>query len=124
MKTLVIIPARGGSKGIKDKNIINICGKPLIQYSIEKSLLLKEKDLVSEVIVSTDSVKISEVATSLGANVPFLRPENISRDKSKSIDYIIHALQYFRKKNKSFINDIALLGRISFILVRSPPRSK
>lgn len=102
MEILIIIPARGGSKGIKDKNIINICGKPLIQYTIEKSLLLKEKGLVSEVIVSTDSIKISEVATSLGASVPFLRPENISGDKSKSIDYIIHALQYFRKNNKSF----------------------
>jgi CMP-N,N'-diacetyllegionaminic acid synthase len=53
MKILVIIPARGGSKGIKDKNIIDVCGKPLIQYSIDQSLELKKISLVNEIIIST-----------------------------------------------------------------------
>lgn len=102
MKILVIIPARGGSKGIKDKNIIDVCGKPLIQYSIDQSLELKKMRLVDEIIVSTDSQKIAEMGRKLGANVPFLRPESISGDKAKSIDFILHAINYYEEKNIFF----------------------
>ncbi len=73
MKILVIIPARGGSKGIKDKNIIDICGKPLIQYSIDPSLELKKRGLVDKVIVSTDNYRIAEISKKLGAEVPFFK---------------------------------------------------
>lgn len=102
MKILVIIPARGGSKGIKDKNIIDVCGKPLIQYSIDQSLELKKISLVNEIIISTDSQKIAEIGRKLGANVPFLRPESISGDKAKSIDFILHAINYYEEKNIFF----------------------
>ena len=108
MKILSIIPARGGSKGIPNKNIINICGKPLIEYSISLALELKSHQLVSEVIVSTDSIKISALSKSLGATVPFLRPKKISGDKSKSIDFILHALEFFEQKGV-FYDAILLL---------------
>jgi CMP-N,N'-diacetyllegionaminic acid synthase len=99
LKILVIIPARGGSKGIKDKNIIDVCGKPLIQYTIDKSLELKESGLIDQVIISTDSQLIADVGIKLGVKVPFLRPKNISGDKAKSIDFILHALDFFEQQN-------------------------
>lgn len=102
MKILALIPARGGSKGIKDKNIIDICGKPLIQYSIDTSLELKKHGLVCKVIVSTDSNRIAEISKKLGAEVPFLRPENISGDEAKSIDFILHALSFYEKLDIQF----------------------
>jgi CMP-N,N'-diacetyllegionaminic acid synthase len=107
-KILVVIPARGGSKGIKNKNIIMVGGKPLIYYSISPALRLKKVGLVSEVIVSTDSLKIAEISKKLGVTVPFLRPGNISGDKSKSIDLILHALDFFKQKGNSF-DDVLLL---------------
>tara|TARA_B100001059_G_scaffold236316_2_gene286174 strand:+ start:1000 stop:1686 length:687 start_codon:yes stop_codon:yes gene_type:complete len=97
MKFLVIIPARGGSKGIPNKNIIDVCGKPLIQYTIDSALKLKESKLVERVIVSTDCHKIADISESLGAEIPFLRPSSISNDSSKTIDSIIHALSHYEK---------------------------
>lgn len=102
MKFLVIIPARCGSKGIKDKNIIDICGKPLIAYSIEPAIKLLNDRLVSEVIVSTDCEKIAKIANSYGANIPFLRPASIAGDRAKSIDFILHAIEFYENKNISF----------------------
>ena len=78
----VLIPARGVSKGIKDKNIINILGKPLINWSIEFSKMCKNVD---KVYVSTDSKKIQKLAKKCGAEVPYLRPQNISGDKALDI---------------------------------------
>jgi len=98
VKILGLIPARGGSKGIKDKNIIDICGKPLIAYSIKQGLLLKEKGFIDRIIVSTDNEKIAEVARQEGAEVPFLRPDEISGDKAKSIEFILHALDFYREE--------------------------
>jgi len=102
MKILVVIPARGGSKGIKDKNIIDICGKPLIQYSIDPALELKRLGLVSKVIVSTDTSKIADLSKELGAEVPFLRPDSIAGDKAKSIDFILHAINFYEQLNILF----------------------
>ena len=102
MKILTIIPARCGSKGIKDKNIIDVCGKPLISYSIDLSLELKKDNLVDTILVSTDCEKISNIAKEYGADVPFLRPENISNDTAKSIEYYLHALDFYKKQNISF----------------------
>ncbi|OGZ33226.1 MAG: hypothetical protein A2V69_01490 [Candidatus Portnoybacteria bacterium RBG_13_40_8] len=97
-KILVIIPARGGSKGIKNKNITNVCNKPLVAYTIGPALRIKKDRLVDEVIVSTDSRKIADIAQRLGAHVPFLRPKKISGDKAKPIDFVVHAINHFEKK--------------------------
>ena len=99
MKILCIIPARCGSKGIKDKNIIDVCGKPLIAYSIEEALKLKNHNLIDKVIVSTDCEKIATISKNIGAEVPFLRPDNLSDDKAKSIDFILHAIDFYKKQN-------------------------
>ena len=102
MKILALIPARCGSKGIKEKNIVDVCGKPLIAYSIEQALILKKLHLVDEVLVSTDCQKIANIAKEWGANVPFLRPKEISGDKAKSISFIIHAIEYYNNLNIKF----------------------
>ncbi len=98
MKVLGIIPARSGSKGIPNKNIKIINNKPLIYWSIKSALNSK----LDKVIVSTDSKKIKLISKKFGAEVPFLRPKNISKDNSKSIDLIIHALKYYIKRNINF----------------------
>ena len=102
MKILAIIPARCGSKGIPFKNVIDVCGKPLIQYTIDIALKLKFENLIDEVIVSTDCDDIVNISKKLGANVPFLRPDSIAGDKAKSIDYILHSLEYFEKININY----------------------
>lgn len=78
MKRIAIIPARSGSKGLKDKNIIDLCGKPLIAYSIEAAL---ETGLFDHVIVSTDSEHYAEIAQHYGAEV-MMRGEALSNDKA------------------------------------------
>ena len=102
MNILVIIPARCGSKGIPFKNIIDLCGQPLISYSISQGLQLKKNKLVAEVMVSTDCDEIAQVAKKYGASVPYIRPSEISADKSKSIDLILHALDYYLKHGTKF----------------------
>ena len=96
MKVVAIIPARAGSKSIKNKNIIKIKGKPLIWYSIN---LAKKSKLIDRVIVSTDSKKIKKIATESGAEVPFLRPKKISGFYSKDIDYLKHSINWLKKDN-------------------------
>jgi CMP-N-acetylneuraminic acid synthetase len=102
MNILAIIPARGGSKGIPKKNIIDVLGKPLIAYTIEPALTALQQGFIQELIVSTDSDEIAEVAKSLGANVPFIRPADLAADQSKSIDLIQHAIQYYAAQNRTF----------------------
>ena len=92
MKILAIIPARSGSKSIKNKNIIPYKGKPLLAHSI---LSAKNSSNVDKVIVSTDSIYYKKVAESYGADVPFLRPKKISSSKSLDIDYIKHCCNFF-----------------------------
>lgn len=102
MKILTIIPARCGSKGIKDKNIIDVCGKPLISYSIDLALELKKNNLVDTVLVSTDCEKIANISKNYGADVPFLRPKDISNDTAKSIEYYLHTLNFYKQRNIKF----------------------
>lgn len=85
---LGVIPARGGSKGVKNKNIKKINGKPLINYTIEEA----QKSKIDELIVSTDSDLISNLAISKGVIVPFIRPSDLASDSATSIDVINHAL--------------------------------
>lgn len=102
---LGIIPARGGSKGLPGKNIRRINGKPLIAWTIYAS---KESKYLDEAIVSTDSKAIAQVAEKFGGRAPFLRPDELSKDTSASIDVIFHGIQYMKsQENKSF--DIVLM---------------
>lgn len=102
MKILAIIPARGGSKGVPRKNIIDVCGKPLIYYSIEPALKAKASGIIDEVIVSTDDDEIADISRRYGASVPFLRPSEISNDKAKSVELMIHAYDFFWSKEVVF----------------------
>jgi len=88
---IAIIPARGGSKRIPRKNIKEFHGKPLIAYSIEAA---KASKCFDRIIVSTDDLEIAEVAKKYGAEVPFLRPDNISDDYATTLDVINHAVKY------------------------------
>ncbi|MCM1992637.1 cytidylyltransferase domain-containing protein [Oceanirhabdus seepicola] len=94
-KILAVIPARGGSKGIKNKNIIKLQGKHLIGYTID---VCAESSYIDEYIVSTDSENIKEVSELYGAKVPFLRPENLADDRAKSIDVVLHAVGEMEKR--------------------------
>ena len=87
---LALIPARGGSKGILRKNIINIEGKPLIQYTIEQAKMSKYMD---RVIVSTEDNEIAEISVKLGAEVPFLRSKELAKDNTKTISVVIDLLK-------------------------------
>ena len=98
-KILAIIPARGGSKGIPSKNIIEIYNKPLIQYSIECA---KESKYIDRTIISTDDLKIKEVAEKCGGEVPFLRPEELAQDTSKTIDCLVHAVNWLKEQEEEY----------------------
>lgn len=104
-QVLGVIPARGGSKGVKGKNIRALAGKPLIQYTIEQALLSN----LSQFIVSTDSSQISDISKSLGAEVPFIRPEDLSTDSAKSLPVIQHALCFMEERNNTKYNAVMML---------------
>lgn len=100
MKILAIIPARAGSKRLKNKNILKLDYKPLIAWTIEEALKSK---YITETVVSTDSDEIAQVAKEYGAQVPFLRPENLSSDTATSYDAVHHCIEFYKKKlNRSF----------------------
>ena len=88
---MAIIPARGGSKGLPGKNIKDLCGKPLIAYTIEAAL--KSQD-IDKVIVTTDSEEIASVARKYGAEIPFMRPAYLADDNASAVDVYIHAAEY------------------------------
>jgi CMP-N,N'-diacetyllegionaminic acid synthase len=92
MRILGIVPARGGSKGIPRKNLAEVCGKPLIAYSIETGLQLLAGGTLARCIVSTDDREIAVCATALGADVPFMRPASAATDTAKALAYVLHAL--------------------------------
>ncbi|HHH52796.1 MAG TPA: pseudaminic acid cytidylyltransferase [Bacteroidetes bacterium] len=98
-KAIAIIPARGGSKRIPRKNIKDFYGKPLIAYSIEVALKSKFFD---KVVVTTDDEEIADVAKKYGAEVPFLRPKELSDDFTGTEDVINHAISYLIKQGEKF----------------------
>lgn len=98
-KNIAVIPARSGSKGLKDKNIKLLCGKPLIAYTIEAAL---KSGIYDEVYVSTDSPAYAEIAIRFGAQVPFLRSEVNAGDKSSSWDVVREALRQYENAGKAF----------------------
>jgi len=99
MKSLAIIPARGGSKRIPGKNIKNFLGKPIISYSIQQAL---ESKLFDTVMVSTDSKEIAEVAEAYGASIPFLRSNENSDEFATTVDVLLEVLNEYKKKGISF----------------------
>jgi len=99
MRILAIIPARGGSKDIKNKNIRNLCGHPLIAWTIKKA---KQSKFIEKVIVSTDSKKISDISKKYGASVPFIRPKKYATDKANDFVVLKHALNFFENKGENF----------------------
>ena len=98
-RVLAVIPARGGSKGIPGKNIKMIAGKPLIAYTI---LAARGSKYIDDVIVSTDSSEIAVVSGTFGAEVPFMRPESISGDRSKSIEAEVHAVEWLKERGREY----------------------
>lgn len=102
---LAYIPARSGSKRIKNKNIKNFCGKPLIAHSIIKALANK---YIDRVVVDTDSLKIANIAKKYNADVPFLRPHNLAQDTSRIVDSVIYTIDRL-KNNQRYSPDYILL---------------
>ena len=96
---LAIIPARGGSKGIKGKNIFSIEGKPLIAYTIEAACA---SEYIDTVIVSTDNQEIADVSKAYGAEVPFLRPAELASDYANTIDAVLHAVYTLKEMGKEY----------------------
>lgn len=105
MRILGIIPARGGSKGVPDKNVKILGDKPLIAYTISQAL---ESKLLAKIIVSSDSDAILETAKAFGAEVPFVRPEHLATDAASSIAVVQHAVAFLEAQGE-FFDAICLL---------------
>lgn len=103
-KILSLIPARGGSKGIPNKNIVKLNGLPLISYTITASL---SSQYIDSTVVSTDSADIAETAKKYGASVPFMRPMELASDRAKTIDAVLHAISVLEEKGENF--DVLIL---------------
>lgn len=96
---LAVITARSGSKGIPNKNMVKIGDFPLIKFSIDS---IKESKFITKSIVSTDSEIIGSYCLSQGIDFPFIRPAELSNDDSKSIDVILHAIDFFKSQGQLF----------------------
>lgn len=105
MKILAIIPARGGSKGVPNKNNKLLGDKPLIGYSIEQAIA---SNSFAKIVVSTDDDLIAQIATDFGAEVPFIRPAYLASDTASSIAVVQHAVQFLASK-KEFFDAVCLL---------------
>ena len=92
-----LIPARSGSKGVKNKNLRLLQEKSLIEWSIGASI---RTEMISRTVVSTNSIEYADMAKKAGAEVPFLRPDSISQDKSTDLEFIVHALDFFEKEGR------------------------
>lgn len=103
-KILCIIPARSGSKGIPDKNIMDFKGKPLLSWSIQQAQQCKYN---MKIIVSTDSEKYAEISKQYGAEAPFIRPDKISGDTSTDFECIKHCIDWLKEK-ENYEPDIIL----------------
>ena len=99
MKNLAIIPARSGSKGLKDKNIKELNKKPLIYYAIKEA---KKSNIFDEIMLSTDSVLYADIGKKLGVSVPFLRDDNLSTDTVSTWDVVKDVLKRYGEKNIYF----------------------
>jgi N-acylneuraminate cytidylyltransferase/CMP-N,N'-diacetyllegionaminic acid synthase len=98
-KTIAVITARGGSKGLPGKNVRLLAGKPLIAWPIEQALASK---YVDEVMVTTDDQQIARVAERYGAQVPFMRPKKLASAKATSMAVVLHALGHYQARGEEF----------------------
>lgn len=103
-KILAVIPARGGSKRLPGKNIKDLCGKPLIAWTIDSAL---KSNLFDEVMVNTDDIEIAEISKGYGATVPFIRSTELATDTASSMDVVIQTVNFYLENEKNF--DIVLL---------------
>jgi CMP-N,N'-diacetyllegionaminic acid synthase len=94
-----LIPARYGSRGLPGKNILPLLGKPLIAWTIEQALSSR---YIDRLIVSTDSNEIATVSVGYGAEVPFLRPAELSSDTAKGIDVVLHVIRWMEEKDLKY----------------------
>lgn len=106
---LIIIPARGGSKGIPRKNIKPLNGKPLIYYAIDTARAITSDE---NICVSTDDKEIKSIVEAYGLQVPFLRPAELSTDTAGTYEVLLHALDYYEKQGKQY-NAVLLLQTTS-----------
>ena len=97
--TLFVITARGGSKGLPGKNIKDLCGKPLIAYSIDVARAFTDDE---NICVSTDSEEIKQVVEQYGLKVPFLRPDYLATDTATSNDVLVHAVNFFKEQGREY----------------------
>ena len=112
MSRIAIITARGGSKRIPKKNIKDFCGKPIIAYSIEAAIKSGEFD---EVMVSTDSEEIAEIARKYGAKVPFMRSEKTSSDYATTNDVLREVLLEYEKRGMKFEELVCIYPTAPFV---------
>lgn len=112
MKSLCIIPARGGSKRIPRKNIKPFMGKPIMAYSIEAAL---KSELFDEVMVSTDDEEFAEVARQYGATVPFLRSEATANDYATTVDVLLEVVETYKQRGKEFDTICCLYSTAPFV---------
>lgn len=105
-KILCVIPARGGSKGIPKKNIIDFGGKPLLAWSIEAALNCK---LLDKVIVSTENAEIAQIARAYGAEVPFLRSIELAGDDVHAVHVVLDVLEWLENNEKYFPDAVVML---------------
>lgn len=99
MKTLAIIPARGGSKRLPGKNIRMLCGKPLIAWTIEAAL---KSGVLDRVVVSTDSKEIADISEDYGAEIPFMRPGELASDQTKTLPVLQYTVNRLKKEEQYF----------------------
>lgn len=99
LKVLGIIPARGGSKGVPRKNIKDLCGKPLLAYTVESALA---SGRLTRTILSTEDVEIAEIGKALGVDVPFMRPAELATDYAPTLEVVLHAVNELEKQNQYF----------------------
>lgn len=104
MKILVIIPARGGSKGIPHKNIKPLAGKPLIHYTIDVARQIVANE---DICVSTDDPEIIQCVEGYGLKVPFVRPSELATDTAGTYEVLLHALKYYEQQGKTY--DVVIL---------------
>lgn len=107
MRTLAVIPARGGSKGVPKKNIRMLGGRPLIEWTIESAIAAR--DVLSRIIVSTDDNETASISRSAGVDVPFLRPQELSGDKVPTISVLQHAVAYAEAEEGQAYDFVMLL---------------